>query len=245
MSASPGPLSTTECYVIDSETTGPPDHGVLQVAALWCDVAIAEATSLHAVRQSEHALLCWWCDPGIVSTPAAMAVHHILPDRVQGYPPWSAEHLLPGAYLIGHHIDYDTAALGAMDHPRICTLALSRRLWPDAPDHKLGTLCYAVTPTEQWAAVRGLLIAAHDARTDVLACAYLLGVILRRFRSDGAPVRSARDLWERSEQARVPTTMPFGKHRGTALIDLPPDYVRWLLQLPDLDPYLRTALETL
>ncbi len=38
--------------------------------------------------------------------------------------------------------------------------------------------------------------------------------------------------------------MPFGKHRGVPIKDLPKDYVRWALgNLADLDEYLRRALE--
>ena len=35
----------------------------------------------------------------------------------------------------------------------------------------------------------------------------------------------------------------FGKHKGTAIKDLPSDYANWLLKQDELDPYLRTALE--
>ena len=51
------------------------------------------------------------------------------------------------------------------------------------------------------------------------------------------------DIWQASELARIPTIMPFGKHKGTAIADIPADYKRWLLGQPDVDPYLRKALE--
>ena len=51
-------------------------------------------------------------------------------------------------------------------------------------------------------------------------------------------------VWAFSEEARIPETMPFGKHRGVAISDLPRDYVGWALKnLTDMDPYLRKALE--
>jgi exodeoxyribonuclease X len=37
--------------------------------------------------------------------------------------------------------------------------------------------------------------------------------------------------------------MPFGKHRGMLLTDLPGDYKQWLSGQGDIDPYLRKALE--
>ena len=36
--------------------------------------------------------------------------------------------------------------------------------------------------------------------------------------------------------------MSFGKHKGTALVNLPSDYVRWLLNQDNLDKNLRKAL---
>jgi len=38
--------------------------------------------------------------------------------------------------------------------------------------------------------------------------------------------------------------MPFGKHKGLMLADLPGDYKQWLLAQGDIDPYLRKALAT-
>jgi exodeoxyribonuclease X len=39
--------------------------------------------------------------------------------------------------------------------------------------------------------------------------------------------------------------MPFGKHKGLALAEVPGDYVRWLLDQQNIDPYLRQAFITL
>jgi hypothetical protein len=37
--------------------------------------------------------------------------------------------------------------------------------------------------------------------------------------------------------------MPFGKFKGRLLSELPDGYLLWLLDLPDLNPWLRRALE--
>jgi hypothetical protein len=39
--------------------------------------------------------------------------------------------------------------------------------------------------------------------------------------------------------------MPFGKHKGTAITELKPSYVNWLLTLDSLNPDLRLNLEAL
>jgi hypothetical protein len=36
--------------------------------------------------------------------------------------------------------------------------------------------------------------------------------------------------------------MPFGKHRGEFLCDIPTDYLRWVKSLPDIDDQLRQAV---
>ena len=40
-------------------------------------------------------------------------------------------------------------------------------------------------------------------------------------------------------------SMPFGKHRGVALTELPKQYVGWALKNLDLDPDLRNCLEAI
>ncbi len=49
-------------------------------------------------------------------------------------------------------------------------------------------------------------------------------------------------VWQFSEKARIPKILTFGKHKGTAIQDIPADYKRWLLNQPDVDPYLAQAL---
>jgi exodeoxyribonuclease X len=56
-------------------------------------------------------------------------------------------------------------------------------------------------------------------------------------------INSMQELFDASEDARIPRTINFGKHRGTAIAELPTDYVQWLLRQDELDPYLRKALE--
>jgi exodeoxyribonuclease X len=36
--------------------------------------------------------------------------------------------------------------------------------------------------------------------------------------------------------------MPFGKHKGEPISEMPVDYRQWLLRQPNVDPYLAQAL---
>jgi len=49
-------------------------------------------------------------------------------------------------------------------------------------------------------------------------------------------------LWTLSEEARIPSVMPFGKHKGELITDVPMDYKRWLLNQDNIDSYLKSAL---
>ena len=56
-------------------------------------------------------------------------------------------------------------------------------------------------------------------------------------------IQSIEQLYLASEEARIPKSITFGKHKGTAIAELPKDYIQWLLRQDDLDAYLRKALE--
>lgn len=166
----------------------------------------------------------------------AMATHHILPGDLVDCPP-SHEFKVPTdvRYLIGHNIDFDWRAAGAPEGVRrICTLALCRSLYPEADSHSLGAMMYLLFGEHARTCVKS----AHSAMVDVLMCRMVLAHILERRLS----CSSFEELWEASEEARVPKTLTFGKYKGSPIGEIPADYRQWLLRQADLDPYLRTAL---
>jgi exodeoxyribonuclease X len=85
---------------------------------------------------------------------------------------------------------------------------------------------------------RKLLKNAHSAESDVMICGLIVGHICQQL-----GVGTVEDLWKESELSRIPKVMPFGKHKGLLLADVPGDYRDWLLNQTDIDPYLRKALE--
>lgn len=170
----------------------------------------------------------------------AIATHHILPADVEDRPPSeTAAKSLPGSdYVVGHNIDFDCEVLGGLPgRKRICTLAMARSLWPKQKCHKLTALGYMVLGATN--ETREHIEAAHDASTDVFLCKAILTEVLTQ---RGIQADDWEAIYQQSESDRIPKTMTFGKHAGSRLEDLPGDYVRWLLKLSDLDPYLRKAL---
>lgn len=169
----------------------------------------------------------------------AIAAHHILPSDVERLEPSAdAVKFLPDSdYVVGHNVDFDCEVLGGLPgRKRICTLAMARAEWPELKCHKLGALAYMVLGLKD--ATRDFIRNSHDADVDVHLCHEVLREIAER-RGLGSDWEA---IYQSSEEDRVPKTITFGKHAGSPLSDLPSDYVRWLLKLDNLDPYLRKAL---
>ncbi|RZG75784.1 DUF3820 family protein [Acinetobacter sp. WCHAc060025] len=172
----------------------------------------------------------------------SMAVHHILESDLIGQPNFSS-FTLPSdtTYIIGHNIDYDIRAIqqcgvDTSQIKAICTLALARLVWPDAEAHNISALIYMISKGSEKA--REMLKGAHRADADIILTANILMHIIYHLK-----IQTIEELYEVSEDARIPRSINFGKHRGTAIAELPNDYVQWLLRQEDLDPYLRKALE--
>ena len=172
----------------------------------------------------------------------AMAVHHILEQDIVDQPHFDTFQLpSETVYIIGHNIDYDIRTIEkcGVDSSKIkaiCTLALARRAWPDAEAHNISALIYMISKGSQRA--RELLKGAHRADADIILTANILMHIMHHLQ-----VQDIEQLYALSEDARIPRSLNFGKHKGTAIEELPKDYVQWLLRQDDLDPYLRKALE--
>ena len=173
---------------------------------------------------------------------AAMAVHHILEADIVDQPNFGTFTLpTETVYIIGHNIDYDIRAIQTCgvytQHIKaICTLALARLVWPDAEAHNISALIYMISKGSEKA--REMLKGAHRADADIILTANILMHIVHKLN-----IQTIEALFEASEDARIPRSINFGKHRGTAIVDLPSDYVQWLMRQEDLDPYLRKALE--
>jgi exodeoxyribonuclease X len=218
---------------LDTETTGIVDPVPVEVAWIEIDGVLGA-----------HATFVENFNPGKPISFGAMSVHHIVEADVADEPPFS-EFSLPDdcEYIIGHNIDFDWTAIGKPNVKRICTLALSRMLWPEADSHNLSALVYFLTdPTEHYAVREELIEHAHSAYGDCRTIHSSLLVPIIKKLGMTFPI-DWELLWNHSEDARIPTTMPWGKHKGMAIKDVPSDYLRWLRREPGIDPYLLRAFD--
>ncbi|MGC0363089.1 DNA polymerase-3 subunit epsilon [Rhodococcus sp. 27YEA15] len=146
--------------VLDVETSGmrAASHRVLSIAAL----AMRQDGS---VERQFSTLLDPGCDPGPVH------VHNLTPERLAGAPRFEdvaseLNELLSGRTMVAHNASFDygflaaefqRAGFGMPIENRLCTLALSRRLEIDVPNHRLSTLA------QYWEVDQ---LEAHDAYDD-------------------------------------------------------------------------------
>jgi exodeoxyribonuclease X len=164
----------------------------------------------------------------------ALATHHIHPDDLVDCPSHTNFALPPTDYLIGHNVDgFDWIVIGKPPVKLIDTLALARMAWPSLDSHTQSALLYYL----KGKAAREVLRSAHSALADVGICREILLALLNDLK-----VTSWQELHELSEHALVPVAMPFGKHAGVPLSQVPRDYVKWLLNQPNIEPRLRAAL---
>lgn len=214
-------------YIIgDTETAG------LGAEKLAVEIALREVDEELNTIQEWQSLI----DPGIKINPDAMAIHGITDRMVWDAPTPDefVEHVLKGKLdgdicLIGHNVQFDFSMLeciGNITHT-VCTLELARAFVQGPENYKLQTLREFFHIPED---------AAHRAMGDVNVTHQLLKEIVR---ISGRPI-----LQHALTEERVIHNMPFGKHAGKPLYELPVPYIRWLLALPDIDRNLRASLDT-
>jgi exodeoxyribonuclease X len=214
----------SKAIIFDTETTGLDAPEVIEAA--WIELRSLSPLSFGKSFEQRY-------KPSKPIGIAALATHHILDEELADCPP-SASFKLPEEleYLIGHNVDFDWNVVGSPDVRRICTLSLARAVWPELESHSQGAILYFLDRKN----AKERLQNAHSASADIQICATILEHICRERRIDSLEV-----LWQTSEDARIPTHMPFGKHKGMPIADVPRDYARWLLDQPNIDPFVRRA----
>lgn len=187
-------------------------------------------------------------NPGIPIPAEASAIHHITDDMVADKPSFEiigkefVEFCGEGAVLVAHNNDAFDVHFLRNEFARndlawptwkfFDTLKWARRYRPDLPRHTLQFLreMYAIAANN-----------AHRALDDVIVLYQVFTAMV-----DDLSIEKAVSLLTRTAEIK---NMPFGKHQGTPLKDLPKDYVRWLYTSGALDKednkQLKETLKTL
>lgn len=203
----------SQVLILDTETT---DIGgeVIELAFVAADGLPTKDTTFHGKAKR-------FTPKGPIKF-GAMAVHHILPSDVKDFEPSEmAPAAIPKAdFWIGHNIDFDWQHLGSPPVKRICTLALSRHLWPDTDSHTLAAMHYFIFGAVP--EVRQNLRNAHSAMHDVMLCVALLHRIV-----EVLGVSNLDELYAASEDARIPRKWAFGKFIGKPISAADRGYANW------------------
>lgn len=232
--------------VFDTETTGTNSaiDQVIEAAWLTLPATPQDLLNLPQVPGIEYHQ---YFKPDVEIAIGAQATHNILMADLRGRPHPSTL-VFPDVveYTVGHNIDFDLD-MAAYESHGICTLALSRYLFPQAESHTQSAMLYLFGRRDGGDAgeveIRGLLKNAHSAAADVRNCTLLLQHLLNEALINGYDISSWAAVYNLSEVARIPKVMSFGKHKGEAIASVPVSYARWYSREADQDKYLIQAFK--
>lgn len=211
--------------VIDTETCGL-QGGIVEVASV--DVIDGQIVNPMSDLVS----------PDRPISRQAMAIHRISEAMVIGKPPIeqaiSRYHGSP--YYVAHNASFDRRVLPEMHGEWICTMTLSRKLWPGIRYGNQAlreSLQLDVTPPAE--------LHAHRALYDCYVTAALLIRIMQTTGWDAA------EMLARMQPKSGNDTFPFGKYRGRKIEEVAkrdPGYLKWVLKnIPNLKADLRSAMQ--
>ncbi len=181
-------------------------------------------------------------NPGIPIPAEASAIHNITDDMVKDALPFSEvakqfiEFCEGEIVLIAHNNDnFDLPFMkceferNKLEFPQwktLDSLKWARRYRPDLPKHPLQFLreIYGIPANN-----------AHRALDDVIVLHKIFSMMI-----DDLTIEQVIELLEKPKSMQ---RMPFGKHQGQALKDVPPSYVQWLKANGALDKPENTELK--
>ena len=211
--------------VLDTETTG------AERADKVCEIGWIVVDQDFNILEERQSLI----DPQRMISPSASGIHGLTNDDVADSPTIEEYFSIddPACYghrveepvvIIGHRISFDVRYVAPYFNivQEVCTLRWARKLYPDASDHKLSTLMFALgLPRPE---------NAHRVMSDIYSAYHLAKHICER---TGA---SLRELTAASAEPMLVQIMPFGKHKGEAFKDVPRSYLQWMRgTMKDLD----------
>ena len=214
-------------WVVDSETTGiGPNDRAVEVAGF-----LFEGTNFI----KHHTSLV---NPGIPLPPEASMIHHLRDRDVANAPPIE-DAMAPFfdddfEFVVAHNAAFDRRFMDFGNAPWMCSLKLSRLMYPEAPNHKNQFLRY-------WLDLPDLVYsyhaqaAAHRALYDSEVTSYLFHHLLGRATSDD-PVEK---MLHASNNPSLLKTCRLKKHEGIPWSEVPRDYLNWILnpKKPHAQPF--------
>jgi len=185
---------------------------------------IVEIAAFDPVKDTSYVTLV---NPGCPIPPSATAIHHISDDMVKDAPDFSSvgkefiDFCSGDVVLIAHNNDAFDIHFLTKEYGRLGqelppwkfldSLKWARRYRSDLPKHNLQFLreTFGISSNN-----------AHRALDDVKVLYQIFIKMIDDLEID--------QVYELMQKKRAIKTMPFGKHQGKLLSDIPKDYIEWL-----------------
>jgi len=224
----------TQVMILDTETTGLKNPEIIELAYNYFEGGLLDFAD-NVELENCFKYHSYFRPKGPIEI-GAVVVHGILPSRVKDAPSIDKLVMPEVEYVVGHNIDFDMKMLPQCDNvKRICTLAISRLLFPELDSHNQSSMLYHMLGLNE--STLAMLSNAHTAAADVDNCACLLASIVHLTEAE-----TWEELYLFSKQAQVNSRIPFGKHKGDKIKDLPRSYMQWFLKQPEPTPWIETAM---
>ena len=220
----PADISATRetALVIDTETDQGSDPRPIQVAT------INVVTGFEWMK---------YFNSGRSISPVVIKVHGITDDDVAGLERFELEQFELPEYLIGHNVRFDWRVIGSPSAKLICTVRLARAAFPEWCAYGQSKCIEQLLGKGEASA---MTIAAHDALGDARMCYLLYQACCERLEIAPTDFAAAHAI---SNKATPVSKMPFGKHKGKPIKDVPISYVKWMIgNIHNMQPSLYSAL---
>ena len=148
-------------------------------------------------------------------------VHGITDDDVAGLERFELEQFELPAYLIGHNVRFDWRVIGSPSAKLICTVRLARVAFPEWSASGQSKCIEQLLGKNE---ASRMTIAAHDALGDARMCYLLYQACCERLEIAPTDFAAAHAI---ANKANPVGKMPFGKHKGVLIADLPGNYLNW------------------
>jgi exodeoxyribonuclease X len=173
-------------------------------------------------------------NPNMPISVEAMSIHHITNEMVADKPPFKDSDAYKdlqvmfasdNAVLVAHNAKFDVSMLNREDlFPKkvICTYKLARYLDKEGviPKYNLQYLRYYLK--------LNISATAHTAIGDVLVLEGIFQRIYAKFKGQTIGEDPVAEMIKISSSSVLVPRMPFGKHKGLKMAEVPKDYLQWL-----------------
>lgn len=208
--------------IIDTETDQGRDPRPIQVAT------INVATGFEWMK---------YFNSGRTISPVVIKVHGITDADVAGCERFESDKFELPEYLIGHNVRFDWRVIGRPSAKLICTVRLARVAFPEWRYYGQSKCIEQLLGKAE---ASQMTIKAHDALGDARMCYLLYKACCARLEVDPTDFAAAHKI---SNTASPVSRMPFGKHKGKLIKDVPIHYVKWMLgNIHNMQPTLYSAL---